>query len=290
MLWRRRSISSTTWIGWSRREESGGREGSRDTGASFLSQEREASMRAKLVYLLVLALISAAVAAQYSGLSEWFDLDTVGAYRNELLTWAEERPILSAFLFVAGYAGVVALSLPAASVLTLLGGFLFGRWFGTALIVVAATLGAVVIFWIATTSLGAGLRDRAGPFYQKIERNMQENAFGYLLFLRLVPVFPFFLVNIVPALFGIRTRIFALATLLGIIPGTFVYANLGRELGSVSRPQDLVSTQTLIAFSLLGVMALVPSVYGQWVARAKASEAGGAGHRRGGPGGRDAKV
>jgi uncharacterized membrane protein YdjX (TVP38/TMEM64 family) len=226
-------------------------------------------MRARLILLLLLILISAAMLAQYSGLSDWFDLDTVGAYRNELLTWAEERPFLAAFLFVAGYAGVVALSLPAASVLTLLGGFLFGRWLGTALIVTAATLGAVVVFWIATTSLGAGLRDRAGPFYQKVERNMQENAFGYLLFLRLVPVFPFFLVNIVPALFRIRTRTFALATLLGIIPGTFVYANLGRELGSISSLQDLVSKQTLVAFSLLGVMALIPSIYRQWNARAQ---------------------
>ncbi|MGF7161837.1 putative membrane protein YdjX (TVP38/TMEM64 family) [Rhodoligotrophos appendicifer] len=221
----------------------------------------------KLSYLLILLLLLAAMAAHLSGVAAWLDIKWIAAHRDELLNWVEARPIASGALFIVFYAAVVALSLPAATVLTLLGGFLFGRWIGTALVVVGATLGAVAIFSIAKTSFGEGLRSKAGPLYQKVAANMQENAFGYLLFMRLVPVFPFFLVNIVPAMFSIETGTFALATFIGIIPGSFVYANLGGELSTITDPGDLISAKTLIAFSLLGVMALVPTLYRQWCAR-----------------------
>lgn len=223
--------------------------------------------RIGIAYLLVPALLISGVAAYYFGLTKWLDLETVGAHRDELLAWVEQAPVLAALIFAAGYAAVVALSLPAAAVLTLLAGFLFGRWLGTALVVTAATLGAVGIFWIAKTSLGETLRERAGPLYNRIAQNMQEGAVGYLLFLRLVPVFPFFLVNIVSALFQIDTISFAAATFIGIIPGTFVYANLGRELGTITTLHDLVSAQTLIAFSLLGLISLLPTVYRKWNAK-----------------------
>ncbi|ESR24631.1 DUF547 domain-containing protein [Lutibaculum baratangense] len=219
--------------------------------------------RIRPVYLVLLVFLSAAVAAHLLGLGEVLSFQTVRDHRDALLAHVDARPIVAAAIFFTVYASIVALSLPAATVLSLLGGFLFGRWAGTALIVGAATCGAVAIFWIASTSLGESLRRKAGPLYHRVARNLQENAFGYLLFLRLVPLFPFFLVNIVPAMFGVRTRTFAITTLLGIMPGSFVYANLGGELASISDPADLISAQTLLAFSLLGLMALLPTIYTQ---------------------------
>lgn len=218
-------------------------------------------------YLLVVLLVSAGVSAHYYGFVDQLSLETLSANRDQLLAWVVANPLLSAVVFVAVYAGVVALSLPVATIVSLLGGFLFGRWLGTALIVSAATLGATAIFCVAKSSFGASLRDRAGPLYHKIAVNMQANAFAYLLFMRLVPVFPFFLVNILPALFHVKTRTFAITTLIGIIPGTFVYANLGRELGTISSLTDLMSMQVLLAFCLLGALALLPVVYGHMTAR-----------------------
>jgi len=212
-------------------------------------------------YLLVVLLVSAAASAHYFGIVDLLSLERLNANRDELLAWVATNPLLAALVFMAVYAGIVALSLPVATIVSLLGGFLFGRWLGTALIVSAATLGATAIFCVAKSSFGATLRDKAGPLYHKVAEDMQVNAFAYLLFMRLVPVFPFFLVNIVPALFRVRTRTYVIATLVGIVPGTFVYANLGRELGTLASLKDLISMPVLLAFCMLGILALVPAVY-----------------------------
>ena len=146
----------------------------------------------------------------------------------------------------------------------MLGGFLFGKYLGTILVVGGATIGACTLFIIARTSAGRTLRERAGTLYKKIETNMQDNAVGYMLFMRLVPIFPFFLVNIVPALFNVSIRAFAVTTFFGIMPGTFVYVNLGEQLGDINSLSDLISIQTLIAFALLGIFALIPTLYKQY--------------------------
>lgn len=214
---------------------------------------------------IILGLLAAAIlAAHLSGLSDWLDLDAVKARRMELLTVVEGHPVPAALGFVALYALVVSLSLPVAVLATLLGGFLFGPLLGTVLAVAGATAGASVVFLIARSAVGDGLRRRAGPLYERVAAGMRANALEYLLFLRLVPLFPFFLVNIVPALFEVRLRTFVVATAIGIVPGTFVYANLGRELGTISSLSDLVSPMVLLAFLLLGLVALVPVGYRRW--------------------------
>lgn len=214
---------------------------------------------------IILGLLAAAIlAAHLSGLSDWLDLDAVKARRMELLAVVEGHPVPAALGFVALYALVVSLSLPVAVLATLLGGFLFGPLLGTVLAVAGATAGASVVFLIARSAVGEGLRRRAGPLYERVAAGMRANALEYLLFLRLVPLFPFFLVNIVPALFEVRLRTFVVATAIGIVPGTFVYANLGRELGTISSLSDLVSPMVLLAFLLLGLVALVPVGYRRW--------------------------
>lgn len=212
-------------------------------------------------WILLLALTGLMILAWVSGVTDELSLSAIQARREQLLALVEARPLLSAATFVVAYAVIVALSLPAASIFTLLGGFLFGALLGGTLVIFAATMGASCVFLVARSSFGAALRQKAGPLAARVSRNIEDNAFEYLLSLRLVPIFPFFLVNILPALFGVRLATFASATLIGIIPGTFVYANLGRELGTISSLDDLVSWQLALAFALLGVIALAPSIW-----------------------------
>jgi len=211
--------------------------------------------------LIVLAVLMAAAFA--SGLHEKISLSVLQENKGAMLDAVAARPVVTALSFMAIYIVFVALSLPAATLLTLTGGFLFGPFFGTFYVVTAATIGATIIFFAAKTSLGATLREKAGGLYKRIEGNMNENAAGYLLFMRLVPVFPFFLVNIVPALFNVKPRTYILTTFFGIMPGSFVYVNLGGQLATIKNLSDLVSMQTLLAFALLGVFALIPTLYKQ---------------------------
>lgn len=211
--------------------------------------------------LVVLAALM--IAAFATGLNEKLSLNALQENKDVLLQHVIDKPILMAGAFMGVYIMFVALSLPAATLLTLAGGFLFGTWLGTVYVVSAATIGATIIFLIAKTSLGETLREKAGTLYKRIEGNMNDNAAGYLLFMRLVPVFPFFLVNIVPALFNVRLRTYILTTFFGILPGSFVYVNLGRQLSDIDSLSDLASLQTFVAFGLLGLFALIPTVYKQ---------------------------
>ncbi len=214
---------------------------------------------------LPLVLLAVAMGAVYaSGLHRYFDFAQLQSQKDALRQSAAQHPATAGLAFMASYAGAVALSLPVATLLTLLGGFLFGAWWGTLYVVTGATAGATIVFLIARSTFGAALRERAGGLYDRIAANMQENAAGYMLFMRLVPLFPFFIVNIVPALFNVRLRTYVVTTFFGILPGTFVYVNLGRTLADIESLEDLVSGRTAAAFALLGLFALVPVIYKQW--------------------------
>ena len=218
-------------------------------------------MQRFLPLLLIIILMTIAFAG---GLHEKISLETLQTHKHELLEYVKTHSIFSALAFIGTYSLAVALSLPIATILTLTAGFLFGKWLGTLYVVSAATLGAAIIFLIAKTALGETLREKAGTLYKRIETNMKDNAAGYLLFMRLVPIFPFFLVNIVPALFNVRLKTFILTTLIGIIPGSFVFVNLGEQLSDITTLSDLISRETLIAFTLLGLFALIPTLYKQF--------------------------
>ncbi len=234
-------------------------------------------------------LIATAGLVYAMGWHEFLTLESLARNRAALSTLVSEHYALSLTGFAALYVAVVALSLPVASFLTLFGGLLFGALVAGSVVVLAATLGALIVFLIAKTSLGHGLRDKAGPWLLKLQDGFNENALSYLLFLRLVPVFPFWLVNIAPALLGVPTLTYTLATALGIIPGTFAYAFAGAGLGSVIDAQKrayddclatqaqphgdagsactfsldpgaLLTTELLIAFAALGMVALIPVV------------------------------
>jgi uncharacterized membrane protein YdjX (TVP38/TMEM64 family) len=202
--------------------------------------------------------IGALVAFFALGGQRYLSLEAVKANRDALVAFADRHFAAALAIAFLVYAGTVTLSLPGAAVLSLAMGFIFGRWVGTALVVVAATVGATLTFLAARYLFADTARKRLGALGEKINSGFTENAFSYLLFLRLVPAFPFFLVNLAAAFTAIPVRTYVLATLIGIIPGSFVYVNLGQALGSIDSLHGLVSIETLAAFALLGVAALAP--------------------------------
>jgi uncharacterized membrane protein YdjX (TVP38/TMEM64 family) len=185
----------------------------------------------------------------------------------------------------------VALSIPGAVLLTVLGGFLFGWLVAGLVVVVAATAGATIVFLVARSSLGNMLARRAGPRLNALARGFRDDAFSYLLFLRLVPAFPFWLVNLAPALFNVPLATFVAATLVGIVPGTFAFAFLGSGFDSIIAEQTevheacvaagrsdcemtfeagaLLTPELIVAFVALGLVALIPVVVRRVRARRK---------------------
>lgn len=189
---------------------------------------------------------------------QFLSLELIKTNRDMLLHYVHEHHALAALLAVAIYTGATALSIPGATVLSLTVGFLFGRWTGTVIILISATGGALLVF-LATRYLFAGLAEqRMGKTVRRLASGFERDGFHYLLFLRLVPVFPFWLVNIAPAVTRLRVRTYMAATMLGILPGAFVFSNLGESLSGITGTEQLLSRQSVLALLLLGVFALIP--------------------------------
>lgn len=222
----------------------------------------------KLRRFLPLITIGIAIAAAFAfGLGDFLTFDALRENRHILMAFVEEQGLVAVAIFVGLYIATTALSLPGGAILSIAGGFLFGTVLGTVYIVVGATLGAVGIFIAAKTALGDALKAKAGPWLKKMEAGFQENALSYLLVLRLVPLFPFFVVNLVPAFLGVRLKIFTLGTAIGIIPGAFVFASVGTGLGSVFEsqkeftPASALTPEVIVALVGLAILALTPLAY-----------------------------
>lgn len=234
------------------------------------------STAARLKRWLPLALLGSVIAGIFAfGLNDYLNLETLRENRAALKALVEAHAAVASIGFVLIYAVVVAASLPGATVMTLAGGFLFGVWLGTALNVVGATVGATLLFLVARSAVGDGLRERAGPFVKRMEEGFRRDAFNYLLFLRLVPVFPFWVVNLVPAFLGMRLIPYVIATLIGIIPGGVVYTAFGAGLGDLfdagaeANLKDVFTPTIILALVGLGVLALVPIAVRRWRERAR---------------------
>ncbi|WP_040676578.1 TVP38/TMEM64 family protein [Nitratireductor pacificus] len=220
--------------------------------------------------LPIVIVLGGLIAGYALGLHHYLSLTFLAESRDALRAHVAANPVLAPAGFAVLYALAVAFSFPAASVLTLFAGFLFGWLVGGAVVAVAATAGASALFIAARTALGDVLSRRLGGRVSQMARGFEDDAFGYLLVLRLAPIFPFWVVNIAPALFNVRLGTYALATFIGILPGTFAYAYLGYGLDSVLTAAaqsgravtlaDLVTPQLTIAFAALAVVALIPIV------------------------------
>ncbi len=214
--------------------------------------------------------IKVAIAALFIGaLAAFFSLDG-GQYlslaaikdnRDSLLAYTEKNYVFSVFLGILIYTVSTAFSIPGAVLLSLTLGFLFGRWVGSAMILMAATLGATLVFLAARYLFADATRQKLSTgMAAKLINGFGDNAFNYLLFLRLVPLFPFWLVNLAPAFTSIKLRTYVIGTAIGILPGCFVFANLGQSLAGIDSLDQLVSTDILLALGLLGLFALLPII------------------------------
>ncbi|WP_270937856.1 TVP38/TMEM64 family protein [Falsiroseomonas oryzae] len=209
---------------------------------------------------IALGVVALLAALRLTPAGELLSLETLSRHREALAGFVARNAVLAAAAYVATYVGVVAFSLPGATVMTLAGGFLFGAVLGTALTVVAATTGATLVFLFARRIFGTDALERLGPRAARIAAGIRREAVSYLLVLRLVPLFPFVLVNLVPAFCGVRLPVFVLTTLFGILPGSAVYTLAGAGLGEVlAAGGDFAIGRVLtpqILGALLGLAAL----------------------------------
>jgi uncharacterized membrane protein YdjX (TVP38/TMEM64 family) len=229
---------------------------------------KEMETKSPIVRFLPLIILAAAIIGFFAiGLDEYLTFDALRENHVTLSAFVAEQGVIAVTLYIAIYTLSVALSVPGVSILTIAGGLLFGQWFGSVYVVFGATLGAIAVFLIAKTAFGDALRQRMGPAMRKMEVGFQENALSYLLVLRLIPLFPFFLVNIVPAFLGVELRTYAIGTFIGIIPGSFVFATVGAGLASIFDQNGefsvtaLLTPEITIALVGLAVLALLPIAY-----------------------------
>jgi len=212
------------------------------------------------------ALAGAAVLFFAVGGHRYLNLAALAANHDWLCAMVERGGVAADIGFILAYAGLVALSVPGAAVFTIASGFLFGGLLGTALSVTGATLGAIAVFLAARAGL-AGLLTRAGPRVRRLEAGFHRDALSYLLILRLIPLFPFWLINIAAGATGMRLGTFLVGTFFGIIPVTFVYASLGSGLGEAIEGGHtpglgaLLQPGILLPILGLAVLALVPVLY-----------------------------
>ena len=243
-------------------------------------------------WLPAAGLLVLAVVAYVSGLQHYLSLAAIAENRDLLKAFAANHRLAAILAYMSAYIAMTVLSLPGAAVMSIAGGFLFGWWLSAPVSVTAATIGATIVFHIVRTSGGSALAERAGPMARKLSAGFAADAFNYLLFLRLLPVFPFFLVNAVAGLCRVRAATFVVATIVGIIPGALAFAYLGTGLDSIITAQEklyreclaakgasacvfeldagaLVTPQIVIAFAVLGLAALIPLVFKYLIQRKK---------------------
>ena len=212
--------------------------------------------------IALVALVAMGVGAFfYFDVHQYLTLESLKSHRDQLLAYTREHYTTAVLVYICLYCLQTALSLPGATILTLGGGLLFGSVLGALFVNIAATSGATLAFLAARYLLHDWVEGKFGHRLEPLQRGFSKNALSYLLTLRLVPLFPFFLINLVSGLTRIRLGTYVLATSIGILPGSFVYTNAGRQLGMIDSLGEIASPQVLGAFALLALFALLPLLY-----------------------------
>ncbi len=218
--------------------------------------------------IIILAILGLGIGAFfYFDLGHYFSLEALKANRDDLLAYTNANYSTAVALFIAAYIAQTAFSLPGGAIMTLAGGFLFGSLLGTVFVNIGATLGATFAFLAARYVLRDWVERTFGDRIEPIQAGFAQNAFSYLLTLRLIPAFPFFLVNLVSGLTRVNIGTYIMATSIGIIPGSFVFAFAGKQLGSINSLVEIASPPVLMAFTFLGLLALLPIAYRKFAGR-----------------------
>lgn len=216
-------------------------------------------------------LVTVLVVAAAAGLYLWFDvgsllsLAALKANHQRLVEYYAAHRASTAAVFVLVYIVQTALSLPGAAILSLAAGAIFGPLVGTLYAVVGATIGATLAFLATRYLLRDTVQGRFGDRLEGMNRELEARGFNYLLFLRLVPVFPFFLINLAAGLTRLPLRTFIIATMIGIVPGGFVYVNAGASLATITSPTAVATPRVAGSFALLGLFALIPALYSKFI-------------------------
>jgi uncharacterized membrane protein YdjX (TVP38/TMEM64 family) len=207
-----------------------------------------------IIALCIFALI---ILIRFSGLHELLTFEMLRQYRDQLLLITAQHYIISVGIFILLYIAVVALSIPGAIVLSLAAGFLFGFW-GIIYVNIGATIGAIAAFLVARYLIGDWLQKRYAEKFASFNKEIAENGHNYLLTLRLIPVFPFFLVNIFAGITKTPLVTYTWTTMTGIAPASFVFIYAGRQLGLIDKPDDILTWQILLVFVFFGLLTLIP--------------------------------
>ncbi|OUS12082.1 hypothetical protein A9Q97_06660 [Rhodospirillales bacterium 47_12_T64] len=233
--------------------------------ASDSNNKEQTSKFRRLLPLLILAV---GLGLVYSmGWHRFLSFHALQENREALNGFVQERSFVAVIAFLGLYTVAIAFSIPGGSFLTIAGGFLFGSWLGGSYAIVAATIGSTLVFLAAKTAFRDFFHERAQGYLKKMEAGFHENELSYLLVLRLVPLFPFWLVNLVPALVGVSLRNYVVATFIGIIPGTFVYASVGNGLDAIFRSGEtpdlgiILKPEILLPILGLALLSLIPVLY-----------------------------
>jgi uncharacterized membrane protein YdjX (TVP38/TMEM64 family) len=226
----------------------------------------EVRMKPQKIALCLAGLVAVALFF-YFDLQRFLTLAALKANRQALLEYYTAHKLIMVAGFMAVYIVQTALSLPGAAVLSLAAGAIFGSIMGTVYANIAATIGATLAFLVARYLLRDAVLNRFGSRLEGINKELETRGFNYLLFLRLVPLFPFFLINLAAGLTRLPLRTFVLGTMLGIIPGGFVYVNAGASLATIDSLSGIASPRILGSFALLGLFALIPVLYTKFKSR-----------------------
>ena len=210
--------------------------------------------------LITLIIIVVLIGVRIFNLHHFLSLETFHQYRDQLLIFTTQHYIFTVAVFITTYILIAAFSIPGATVLTLAAGFLFSFW-GVVYVNIGASSGAILAFLAARYLLGDWIQKHYGDRLATFNRDIAENGFNYLLTLRFIPLFPFFLINIFAGLTRVSLFTFTWTTIIGILPGSFVYIYVGRQLGFIEKPSDVLSWQIILAFVLLGLLILSPVLF-----------------------------
>ncbi|MCH9613176.1 MAG: hypothetical protein SP1CHLAM54_01730 [Chlamydiia bacterium] len=218
-------------------------------------------------YLFLIVIVALMIVAYSTGITDLLSFKTLKEHRDILQEFVNNHYVTSLILYTLIYFVATSLSLPGAAILTIFGGFLIPVPWSTICVIIGATAGATVIFMAARTALGDMLKARSGKMLQKMEKGFKEHAVSYLFFLRLVPLFPFWVVNLAPAFFGVRLKHYVWTTFFGIMPGCYIYTQAGAGLSEVFNSgeaftiENILNWKMRIALILLAVFALIPVIY-----------------------------
>lgn len=225
----------------------------------------------------LIVLVCGTIAFFAMGYHRYISFEQLREHHGALAAWIAARGIWAPVLFALAYAVLTAFSIPGGAVATIVGGFFFGLVTGSIAVVIGATIGSTLVFLAAKSALGDFLRRKSEGWLKKMKDGFQEDAFSYLLVLRLIPLFPFWLVNLVPAFLGVELRTFVIATFLGIIPGSVVYVSLGNGIGALLKtggtPDFGIIFEPAILLPLIGmaILALSPVIYKKFKRRKAAT-------------------